>query len=275
MVQPDNEELSVRSQCGLFQLSRSGYYYEPVPVSREDLTLMKRIDRLYTRLPFYGSRQITLALRNEGEVINRKHVQRLMRVMGLEAMVPGPHTSRPHPEHPIYPYLLRGLEVTRPDQVWCTDITYIPLSQGFAYLVAVMDWWSRAVLSWRLSNSLSEDFCLEALDEALRHHGPPEIFNTDQGSQFSAARWIARLKEEAIRISMDGKGRCLDNVFVERLWRSLKYEEVYLKDHEDVGAARNGIGGWFQFYNFERPHHAHGGLPPMQVYRNQLARLAA
>jgi putative transposase len=275
MVQPDSQQLSVRTQCGLFQLSRSGYYYEPVPVSREDLALMKRIDRLYTASPFYGSRQLTFALRNEGWMVNRKRVQRHMRVMGLEAMVPGPHTSRPHPEHPVYPYLLRGLEVTRPDQVWCTDITYIPLSQGFAYLVAVMDWWSRAVLSWRLSNSLSEDFCLEALDEALRHHGPPEIFNTDQGSQFSAARWIARLKAEAIRISMDGKGRCLDNVFVERLWRSLKYEEVYPKDHEDVSAARNGIGGWFRFYNFERPHHAHHGLPPMPVYRNQLARLAA
>jgi putative transposase len=275
MVQPDNQELSVRRQCDLFRISKNGYYYEPVPVSPDELGLMRRIDRLYTRLPFYGSRQITSALRNEGEVINRKHVQRLMRVMGLEAMVPGPHTSRPHPEHPVYPYLLRGVEVTRPDQVWCADITYIQLSQGFSYLVAVMDWWSRAVLSWRLSNSLSEDFCLEALDEALHHHGPPEIFNTDQGSQFSAERWIARLKAEAIRISMDGKGRCLDNVFVERLWRSLKYEEVFPKDHEDVRAARNGIGSWFRFYNFERPHRAHGGTPPMPVYRQQLRRLAA
>jgi putative transposase len=275
MVQPDNQRLSVRRQCDLFRLSRSGYYYEPVPVSREDLALMKRIDRLYTASPCFGSRQLTSALRNEGWVVNRKRVQRIMRTMGLEAMVPGPHTSRPHPEHPVYPYLLRGLAVTRPDQVWCSDITYIPLSQGFAYLVAVMDWWSRAVLSWRLSNSLSEDFCLEALDDALRHHGPPEIFNTDQGSQFSGERWIARLKAEAIRISMDGKGRCLDNVFVERLWRSLKYEEVFLKDHEDVGAARNGIGGWFRFYNFERPHQAHGGTPPMLVYRKQLGRLAA
>jgi putative transposase len=275
MVQPESERLSVRRQCDLFRLSRSGYYYEPVPVSREDLTLMKRIDRLYTQSPFFGSRQLTSTLRNEGREVNRKRVQRLMRVMGLEAIVPGPHTSRPHPQHPVYPYLLRGVEVTRPDQVWCTDITYIQLSHGFAYLVAVMDWWSRAVLSWRLSNSLSEDFCLEALDEALRHHGPPGIFNTDQGSQFTADRWIARLKAKSIRISMDGKGRCLDNVFVERLWRSLKYEEVYLKDHEDVVAARSGIGRWFRFYNFERPHQAHRGTPPMQMYRSQLGRLAA
>jgi putative transposase len=275
MVQPENQRMSIRRQCDLFRISKNGYYYEPVPVSADELALMRRIDRLYTRCPFYGSRQLTLALRNEGEMVNRKRVQRLMRVMGLEAMVPGPHTSRPHPEHPVYPYLLRGVEVLRPDQVWCTDITYIQLSQGFAYLVAVMDWWSRAVLSWRLSNSLSEDFCLEALDEALRHRGPPEIFNTDQGSQFTADRWIARLKAEGIRISMDGKGRCIDNVFVERLWRSLKYEEVYPRDHEDVIAARCGIGGWFRFYNFERPHQAHRGVPPMQAYRKQLGRLAA
>lgn len=275
MVQPESERLSIRRQCDLFQISKNGYYYEPVPESREDVALMKRIDRLLTKSPFYGSRQLTFALRNEGLLINRKRVQRYMRVMGLETMAPGPNTSRPHPEHAIYPYLLRSLEVTRPNQVWCTDITYIPLSQGFAYLVAVMDWWSRAVLSWRLSNSLSEEFCLEALDEALRHYGPPEIFNTDQGSQFTADRWIARLKAEAIRISMDGKGRCLDNVFVERLWRSLKYEEVYPKDHEDVVAARTGIGGWFRFYNFERPHQAHCGTSPMLVYRAQLGRSAA
>ena len=275
MVQPENERLSIRRQCELFEISKNGYYYEPVPASREELALMKRIDRLYTQYPFYGSRQLTSALRNEGREVNRKRVQRLMRVMGLEALVPGPHTSRPHPEHRIYPYLLRGVEVTKPNQVWCADITYIQLSHGFAYLVAVMDWWSRAVLAWQLSNSLSEDFCLEALDEALRHHGPPEIFNTDQGSQFTADRWVERLKAKAIRISMDGKGRCLDNVFVERLWRSLKYEEVYLKDHDDVVAARSGIGWWFQFYNLERPHTAHRGTPPMQVYRSQLRRLAA
>jgi putative transposase len=275
MVQPDSQRLSIRRQCDLFDLCRSGYYYEPVPTSREDLALMRRIDRLWTESPFYGSRQVTLALRNKGLVINRKHVQRLMRVMGLEAMVPGPHTSQPHPEHPVYPYLLSRVEVSRPDQVWCADITYIQLSQGFSYLVAVMDWWSRAVLSWRLSNSLSEEFCLEALDEALRHHGPPEIFNTDQGSQFTAAEWIKRLESAGVQISMDGKGRCFDNIFVERLWRSLKYEEVFPKDHEDVGAARTGIGGWFRFYNFERPHQAHGGTPPMLVYRRQLGRLAA
>lgn len=275
MVQPDNQRLSIRRQCDLFQLCRSGYYYEPAPTSREDLALMRRIDRLWTRRPFFGSRQVTLALRNKGLVINRKHVQRLMRVMGLEAMVPGPHTSQPHPEHPVYPYLLRNLSVTRPDQVWCADITYIQLSQGFSYLVAVMDWWSRAVLSWRLSNSLSEEFCLEALDEALRHHGSPEIFNTDQGSQFTADGWIARLRSAGIQVSMDGRGRCLDNVFVERLWRSLKYEEVFPGDYEGVAAARSGIDRWFSFYNFERPHRAHGGTPPMLMYRRQLGRLAA
>lgn len=275
MVQPDHKRLSISRQCELLSLSRSGYYYEPAPVSREEIVLMKRIDRLYTQHPFLGSRQLTDTLRREGHEINRKRVQRLMRTMGLVAMVPGPNTSRPHPEHPVFPYLLSGVEVVRPDQVWCADITYIQLSQGFAYLVAVMDWYSRAVLSWRLSNSMSEDFCLEALDEALRRYGSPEIFNTDQGSQFTAARWIERLKATEIQISMDGRGRFLDNIFIERLWRSLKYEEVYLKDYEDVVVARSGIGGWFSYYDFDRPHQAHDGATPMEVYRNLHGRSAA
>ena len=228
---------------------------------------MRRIDKLYTARPFLGSRKLVLALEKEGASVNRKRVQRLMRLMGLEAMVPGPHTSRPHPEHPVYPYLLRGLDVVRPDQGWATDITYVPLAHGWAYLMAVIDWYSRAVLAWRLSNTLSTDFCIEALDEALRHHGPPEIFNSDQGAQFTDRDFVGVLKSHAIRVSMDGKGRCLDNVFVERLWRSLKYEEVYLTTYADVSEAWQGIGRWMRYYNGDRPHQSLADQCPMHVYR--------
>jgi putative transposase len=273
MVQPDHKRLSVRKQCELLDLSRSGYYYEPVEVSQEELALMERIDRIHLASPFFGSRQLRFALRQEGLEVNRKRVQRLMRIMGLEGMAPGPNTSRPHPEHEVFPYLLRGLEVTRTNQVWCADITYIQLAHGWAYLVAVMDWFSRAVLSWQLSNSMSVDFCVAALREALQRHGTPEIFNTDQGAQFTATEFIGVLKSNDVQISMDGKGRCLDNVFIERLWRSLKYEDVYLHAYEELREARGGIGAWIRFYNTRRPHQALGGATPMEIYRG--LRLAA
>jgi len=275
MVQPDDDALSVRRQCELLGLSRSGYYYESVGVCAEELALMRRIDRLHTAHPYYGSRQTMLALRRDGVAVNRKRIQRLMRRMGLYGMVPGPHTSTPHPEHVIYPYLLGEIDVVRPDQVWATDITYIPLALGWAYLVAIIDWYSRAVLTWRLSNSMSTDFCVEALEEALRHHGPPEIFNSDQGAQFTAEDFTSVLKKRGVKISMDGKGRCLDNVFVERVWRSLKYEEVYLNDYAGVRDARAGIGKWFNFYDHKRPHQALGGATPMEVYRGKVTLNAA
>ena len=274
MVQPGHE-VSVRRQCALLQVARSGLYYQPVEASAEELALMRRIDALYLKRPFLGSRGMTLALRQEGQVVNRKRVQRLMRLMGLEALAPGPHTSRPHPQHPVYPYLLRGVDVVRPDQVWASDITYIPLETGWAYLVAIMDWYSRAVLAWRLSNTLDTAFCVEALEEALRHHGPPGIFNTDQGAQFTDGDWLGVLKAHQVAISMDGKGRCLDNVFVERLWRSLKYEEVYLHAYGNVREAWAGIGRWVRYYNLERPHTALGHQTPLHVYRTGLVASAA
>lgn len=275
MVQPRADALSVRRQCELLELARSSFYYEPVEVGAEGLKLMRRIDELYMARPFLGSRRMVIALGREGLRINRKHVQRLMRLMELEGMTPGPHTSRPHPEHPVYPYLLRGLEIVRPDQVWATDITYIPLAHGWAYLVAIMDWFSRAVLAWRLSNTLSTDFCVEALQEALSHHGPPEIFNSDQGAQFTDSEFVAVLKAREIQISMDGKGRCMDNVFVERLWRSVKYEEVYLTAYADLREAWTGIGRWMRYYDFERPHQALGYQTPMQVYRTRVIEKVA
>ncbi len=257
----------MRRQCHLLGLTRSSLYYEPVEVSAEELRLMREIDQRYTRRPFYGSRRIVLELREAGYDVNRKRVQRLMRIMGLQALVPGPHTSKPHPEHPIYPYLLRGLEVARPNQVWAADITYIPLESGWAYLVAIIDWHSRAVLAWRLSNTMTVDFCIEALEDALKHHGTPEIFNTDQGAQFTSPEFTGVLKREGITISMDGKGRATDNIFIERVWRSLKYEDVYLHAYATVAEARVGIGRWMRFYNFRRPHQALENHTPMEVYR--------
>lgn len=275
MVQPGYEMLSIRRQCELLQLARSGLSYVPVEASAEELALMRRIDAIYLERPYYGRRRMTVALEGEGYEVNHKRVQRLMRLMGLEGMAPGPHTSRPHPEHVVYPYLLRGLEVVRPDQVWAADITYVPLALGWAYLVAILDWFSRAVLAWRLSNTLCTEFCIEALQEALHHHGPPAIFNTDQGAQFTDADFLAVLKERQVQISMDGKGRCRDNIFVERLWRSLKYEEVYLNAYEDVSEAREGIERWLRFYNLERPHQALGYQTPMHVYRTGIIGTAA
>jgi putative transposase len=259
--------LSIRRQCELLSVGRSGLYYEPVATTIEELALMRRIDEMHLKWPFYGSRKVSQELRKHGMRINRKQVQRLMRLMGLESLAPKPNTSRPAPQHPIYPYLLRNLTISRVNQVWATDITYIPLERGFAYLVAIIDWYSRRVLSWRLSNTLDSSFCIEALDEALMRFDKPEIFNTDQGAQFTADAFTRVLRGAGIRISMDGKGRCLDNVFVERLWRSLKYEEVYLHAYRDLIEARAGIARYIEFYNFERPHQALGYQTPNGFYR--------
>lgn len=231
-----------------------------------DLMLMRQLDELYLKHPYYGTRRMTAVLRRLGHRVNRKRVQRLMGLMGLEAIYRKPNLSKRHPQHKVYPYLLRNLEVTRINQVWSCDITYIPMQHGFLYLVAVMDWHSRKVLSWRLSNTLDKTFCVAALEEALARYGKPEIFNTDQGVQFTCEAFIKTLESQGIRISMDGKGRCLDNIFVERLWRSLKYEEVYLKAYETVQEARKGIGAWMDFYNQERPHQALRYATPDEIY---------
>jgi putative transposase len=259
-------KVSVRRQCELLRLSRSGLYYAPQPTEPEELALMRRIDELHLRLPFYGSRKLAIALRDEGHEINRKHIQRLMRLMGLEAMVPQARTSRPSPAHATYPYLLRGLDINRVSQVWAADITYVPLAHGFAYLVAIMDWYSRRVLAWRLSNTLDPGFCVDALEQALARFGAPEIFNTDQGAQFTSESFTGVLLRRSVRISMDGKGRCIDNVFVERLWRSVKYEEIYLHAYDDLRDARAGIGRYMTFYNESRPHQALGYQTPRAFF---------
>jgi putative transposase len=253
----------------LLDISRSGLYYQPVGISEEDLTLMKLIDRQYLATPFYGARKIAAWLKGQGRMVNRKRVQRLMRVMGLHVIYRRPRTSLPAPDHKIYPYLLRDMKITRPNQVWAADITYIPMARGFLYLVAIIDWYSRYVLSWRLSNTLDAGFCVEALEEALRK-GRPEIFNTDQGSQFTGEAFTGLLKQRGIRISMDGKGSYNDNLFIERLWRSVKYEEVYLKAYQDAREARIGLGNYFRFYNTERPHQTHGYRTPAEVYNSIL-----
>ena len=265
LLDPAHPILSIRRQCGPLGLARSGRTGRHG--SRRRRTGDPALDELFLLWPFFGSRRMTARLRAEGWRINRKRVRRLMRQMGLVALGPKPKTSKPAPGHRIYPYLLRDLEITRPNQVWCADITYIPMARGFLYLVAIMDWASRAVLSWRLSNTLDADFCVRALDEALARFGRPEIFNTDQGSQFTSAAFTGRLSAAGIRIPMDGRGRWLDNVFIERLWRSLKYEEVYLKAYTDGHEARAGIAAWFAFYNGIRPHQALVGRTPMAVWR--------
>jgi putative transposase len=254
----------------LLGLNRSSLYYEPAPETHENLRLMRLIDEQYTRCPFYGSRRIAAWLHEQGEQVNRKRVQRLLRLMGLEAVYPKPRLSVPGQGHRIYPYLLRGVSVERPDQVWSTDITYIPLSAGFMYLAATIDWYSRYVIAWRLSNTLDGSFCLDMLQEALRQ-GRPEIFNTDQGVQFTAAAWTGRLEEAGVAVSMDGKGRCLDNILVERLWRSLKYENVYLYRYESVPELEVGLRLYFRFYNEERLHQALGYATPGAVYRRAKA----
>jgi putative transposase len=266
MVDRSHTGLSVARQCALLGLSRSSVYYRPAPADGESLELMRRIDEHYLRTPFYGSRRMTAWLRTQGYAVNRKRVQRLMRRMGLEAIYQRPRTSQAAPDHRIYPYLLRNLAIERVNQVWCADITFIPMARGFLYLVAVMDWVSRCVLSWRLSNTLDAAFCIEALEEAVARHGRPDIFNTDQGSQFTSTGFTKTLAAADIAISMDGKGRFTDNIFVERLWRSLKYEEVYLHAYDTVAEARLCIDRWLSFYNNERLHQSLGYQTPRQVY---------
>ena len=263
----DHPSLSVRRQCAMLGLARSGVYRLPRPANDDELLLMRRLDELFTRWPFLGSRRMTAMLRAEG-AINRKRVQRVMRRMGIAALGPKPRTTKPAPGHTIHPYLLREATVERPNQVWAADITYIPIGRGFLYLVAVMDWASRAVLAWRLSNTMDVSFCVSALEEALARFGRPEIFNTDQGSQFTSAAFTGVLAAAGIRISMDGRGRWMDNVFIERLWRSLKHEDVYLKGYADGQEAKAGIAEWIGFYNTGRPHQALGNRPPMAVWRD-------
>jgi len=269
MVDRQRPALAVTRQCRLLAVSRSSVYRRPVEVSDEDRTIMALIDRQYLARPFYGSRRMAAWLATQGHPVNRKRAQRLMRLMGLVAIYQRPNTSKAAAAHKVYPYLLGGLSIDRVNQVWCSDVTYIPMANGFLYLVAIMDWHSRAVLAWRLSNTLHADFCVAALEEALARFGRPEIFNTDQGSQFTGEDFTGVLKRHEVTISMDGKGRCMDNIFIERLWRSLKYEEVYLHAYASVAAAKAGIGGWLRFYNEERLHQSHGYRTPRRVYEAQ------
>jgi putative transposase len=266
LVDHDDPALPVVAQCRLLKVARSTLYYRPVPVSADDLAVMRRIDELHLAWPFYGSRRMAAVLRREGWEVNRKRAKRLMRVMEIEALYQKPNTSKGHPEHKVYPYLLRGLTVDRPNQVWCADITYIPMAKGFVYLVAVMDWFSRRVLSWRVSITMETDFCVEALREATELYGQPEIFNTDQGVQFTSAAFVDELANRGVQISMDGKGRYLDNIFIERLWRSLKYEEVYIKAYGSVAEARRSLGEWLAFYNDVRPHQSLSYRTPREIF---------
>ena len=265
MVDREHPSLPIVGQCALLGVSRFSIYYRPKGASEEDLSLMREIDRQYLATPFYGSRRMKVCLERQGIPVSRKRVQRLMRVMGLRAIYRRPRTSRPAPGVRVYPYLLGKAEITRPNQVWAADITYLPMARGFLYLVAVMDWHSRYVLSWRLSNTLEAGFCAEALAEALERGGP-EVFNTDQGSQFTSQEFTQVLQDRGVKISMDGKGRYADNIFVERLWRTVKYEEVYLKAYESVAEARAGIGAYLRFYNSERPHQTLDYRTPAQVF---------
>ena len=267
-IEPSHPRLSIARQCALLGLPRASYYrgLGGGEETAENLQLMRLIDEEYTRHPFYGSRQMRNWLRRQGYKVTRKRVQRLMRKMGLVSVAPKPNTSRRAPAHQIYPYLLRGLEITRANQVWCADITYIRLAKGFVYLTAVMDWHSRYVLAWEVSVTMEEGFCVSALQSALRRHGRPEIFNTDQGAQFTGQAFTGVLKDAQVAISMDGKGRAMDNIMVERLWRSVKYEEIYLKDYASVAELVAALRAYFAFYNDERPHQSHDGLTPAQVY---------
>jgi len=267
--------LPLRRQAAVLQLSRSTLYYEPRPVPAAELAVMRRIDELHLDYPFAGSRMMRDLLRGEGIPVGRERVASMMRRMGLEALYRRPNTSKPAPGHKIYPYLLRGLDVVRPNQVWAMDITYIPMAHGFVYLAAVLDWFSRRVLSWRVSITLEVEFCLDAVDEALARHGRPEIFNTDQGSQFTSASFTGLLLGNDIAVSMDGRGAWRDNVFVERLWRSVKYEEVYLRAYDSVGEARASIGRYLAFYNGKRPHSSLDARTPDQAYFDRMPQIAA
>jgi putative transposase len=261
-----SESLSISSQCRLLGISRSSFYYKPKPMKKEDLNLMRLIDEQFLKTPTWGSRSMRNHLRRLGYKVNRKRIQRLMRIMGLEPIYPKPRTSRPHPDHKVYPYLLRDLTIDRPNHVWTADITYIPMRRGFMYLVAVMDWYSRKILSFRLSNTLDSEFCIEALKQALRRYGKPEIFNTDQGSQFTSRAFVGVLESHGIQVSMDGRGRVQDNIFIERLWWTLKYHYIYLHAFETGSELRQGLRQWVDFYNQERPHQALDNLTPDEVY---------
>lgn len=266
-IEPGVAGVSVRRQCELLGLHRSNVYYQPVPEGAENLRLMRLIDEEYLRHPFLGSRRLVLWLAEQRAVVNRKRVQRLLRKMGLQALGPRPRTTQRGAGHTVYPYLLRGVEIVRPNQVWACDITYVPLRQGYLYLTAVMDWFSRCVLAWQLSNSMDVEFCLETLEAALRH-GRPEIFNTDQGSQFTSQAFTERLRQESIAISMDGKGRAIDNVMIERLWRTVKYEHIYLKEYETGTDCHEGLTAYFNYYCHERPHQSLSNRTPWQAYRS-------
>jgi len=265
-VEPTHETLSIRRQCELLELNRSTLYYQAKPVPDEELQMMRMIDEIYTRYPFYGSRRITAQLnRDHSQQWNRKRIQRLMRIMGIRGVAPGPDTSKPHPENKVYPYLLRGMAINKVNQVWSTDITYIPMAHGFMYLVAVIDWYSRYVLSWQLSNTMETSFCTDALEEALAVN-TPTIFNTDQGVQFTSKAFTQILLDKEIKISMDGRGRAFDNIFVERLWRTVKYENIYMNDYQNVPELLAGLKDYFNFYNKDRLHERLGYIPPVEVY---------
>ena len=267
MIEPEHPRLSVVRQCELVSISRSGFYYRPAGETPLNLTLMRLIDEQFLETPWYGSRQMARHLRREGYTVGRKRVRRLMARMGLEPIYQRPRTTIPHPNHRIYPYLLREMVIDRPNQVWCADLTYIPMRRGFLYLVAVMDWSTRKVLSWRVSNTMDAEFCIEALEDALARFGRPDIFNSDQGSQFTSPRFTGVLQAAGVRISMDGRGRWMDNVFIERLWRSLKYECIYLHAFETGTDLRAGLALWIGYYNARRPHSTLAGRTPDEAYR--------
>ena len=266
MVEPAHHRLSIAAQCRLLRISRSSYYYAPVPETDETLALMTVIDETFMECPWYGSRQMARHLRRAGQEVGRRRARRLMAKMGLTPIYQRPRTSDPHPQHRVYPYLLRKLAIERPNHVWCADVTYIPMRRGFLYLVAIMDWATRKVLAWRLSNTMDAGFCVAALEEALARFGKPEIFNTDQGSQFTSPRFVDVLKDAGVRVSMDGRGRWMDNVFIERLWRSLKYECVYIHAFETGSELRTGLTKWIGYYNTNRPHSALAGATPDEAY---------
>jgi putative transposase len=267
LIEPDHPTLSIVRQCALVSISRSGFYHRPVGETAETLALMRVIDAQFLETPWYGSRQMARHLQRDGHVVGRKRMRRLMATMGLVPIYQRPRTTVPNPEHRVFPYLLRDLVIDQPNQVWCADITYIPMRRGFLYLVAVMDWATRKVLAWRVSNTMDTAFCIDALEEALIHHGRPGVFNTDQGSQFTSPRFTTVLKDADVRISMDGRGRWMDNVFIERLWRSLKYECVYLHAFETGSELRAGLTRWISYYNTRRPHSALAGRTPDEAYR--------
>jgi putative transposase len=268
MVEKDNQDVSINKQCQLLMINRSTYYYKPICASQQNLLLMRLIDEQHLKTPFCGSRKMTHYLQRLGYNVCRKRVRRLMRLMNIHVIYQKPRTSTPDQSHKIYPYLLRNLEINKPNQVWCTDITYIPVKKGFFYLVAIMDWYSRKVLSWQLSNSMDTIFCIAALTEALEKYQNPEIFNSDQGSQFTSNDFTSVLQDVNIKISMDGKGRWMDNVFIERLWRSIKYECIYLQEFNDGKELKSMINQWINFYNFERPHQHFSGQTPAEMYYN-------